>query len=213
MIDTDVIKQVTYLTLENGDSDATGTTLQTTMFSISQILASLNQRQWRFLRDTGCIATRTTIAAPAGQQRYTLPADYVDTLRLTFTPNGESTYALQRVDAWEIDNGQSDANYSSGEPVVWNESNMPTRTLQVAPLPINSGTLGQLYVAVNAALTGLGVALTVPDIFSWAITWGVVSDLLSSDGEGLDVKRAQYAESRYDQGVELCRIMIKGEAS
>jgi hypothetical protein len=93
---------------------------------------------------------------------------------------------------------------------VWNESTLPTRKLDIAPLPSNTGTLSHLYVAVSATLTGLGVPLVIPETFSWAITWGVIADLLSSDGEAFDPKRANYAESRYEQGVELCRLLIEG---
>lgn len=210
MTDTEILKDVTYRVLENGAADATGTSLMTSMFSISQMLASMNQRQWRFLKESGCIVQFETIPAPASQQTYTMGNDYIATVRLSYAENDGNRYALQRVDSWEIDNGSPEWNYSAGDPVVWNESTLPTREFNIAPLPINSGSLSHLYVAVTAALTGAGVALTIPDTFAWAIMWGVVADLLSSDGEALSIKLSEYAEQRFEQGVEMCRILMKG---
>lgn len=207
--DTEVLNAVIYRVMENGAADANGT-LMTSMFSVPQIVDAMNQRQWKFLKDTGCIASRQALPSPAGQPTYGLTNDYIDTLRLAYKPNGGQYYSLQRVDSWEIDNGSPEWNYSTGDPSVWNESTQPTRTLNVAPLPSNTGTLSHLYVAVSATLTGLGVALVIPETFSWAITWGVIADLLSSDGEAFDPKRASYAEQRYQQGVELCRLLIEG---
>lgn len=210
--DQTLIKQITYQTLENGDADATGTTLLTSMFSIDQIVAAMNQRQWKFLKDTGCVMTRESIAVTAGSPQYTLSNSYIDTRRLAFKSNasGSKYSSLLRSDAYEMDMGQTTWQTDSATPFLWQQMTLPTRGIEIAPLPSTGGTLSHLYVALSATLTGLGVELTVPDAFSWVILYGVLADLLGSDGEGLDVARASYCEQRYSQGVELCRLMIHG---
>ena|SRR5882672_5270958 len=61
-----------YRLLENGDNDAS-MTLLTNMFSLQEIIDSINRIQQQFLLETGLIVTRTTIPAVIGQAIYDLP--------------------------------------------------------------------------------------------------------------------------------------------
>src|SRR5438105_12608349 len=84
--DTDVIKEITYRVLENGDADADGVTLLTSMFSIPEIVDSMNRVQQKFMLDTGMILTRAApIPVTVGNDRYDLPTDNSAVVRVSYT--------------------------------------------------------------------------------------------------------------------------------
>lgn len=83
MLDTELLNNAIYRLLENGNADAAGTLL-TDMFTVPEIVDVLNQRQQKFLQDTGMVGVRTTIGANQGQSVYDLPADSIMPRRLTW---------------------------------------------------------------------------------------------------------------------------------
>lgn len=211
--DRELIYEAEYHLLENAGVDANGT-FSTIMFSVTQLLNALNDRQRRFIRDTGCIVTRATNAVIPGTSRYTLPTDYIKSARLTFQPVGSTIYALFEVDAWELDQGMTDWAYNTAAPTMYHESTTPTLTIELGKVPNGNGTLCLMYHALSTILTGVGDPLSIPDEFAWGIKYGAMADLLGSDGEGCDPKRATYCEQRYDQAVELARLLMhSAEAS
>lgn len=186
------------------------------MFDESQFIAALNDRQRRFLKDTGVVAkwgidgAGEELGGQAQISRYKLPSDWIETRRLTWTDSVDlNTYSLERSDAYELDATMSDWGFNSGPPIVYHESTIPTRTVEIAPAPRNAGQLGIIYTALSTVLDGSGIAMTVPDVFVPAIMWGAIGDLLGQDGEGHDPQRASYCYQRYDQGVELARLMLR----
>lgn len=72
-----------YRLLENGDNDAS-MTLLTNMFSMQEIIDSMNRIQQQFLLETGLIVTRTTIPAAIGQAIYDLPTDSIRPRRIAW---------------------------------------------------------------------------------------------------------------------------------
>lgn len=83
-LDTDGIRELTYKLLENGATDATGNSLLTSMFSIQEIVDSMNRVQQDFLLETGMIVTRTTITPAVGQSKYDLPSNSIRPRRVTW---------------------------------------------------------------------------------------------------------------------------------
>src|SRR6266850_1029962 len=183
VLDTELINSAIYRLLENGNADA-NLTLLSDMFTMTEIIDALNQRQQKFLLDTGIIGTRTTIAATQGVSQYDLPVDNIMPRRLTWITSGggggtgygvggygEGGYgvggtvagatitALTRVDSWELDNGQSDWPSDDSTPYV---------------------------------------------------LWGALADLLNHDGPAYDPVRGNYCEQRYQEGIELARLVRKG---
>lgn len=213
MTDLDLLKLATYMLLENGDADATGTTLITTQFSIAQMLEALNQRQRRFLKDTGLLQTQASIGGVANQSRYTLAQTAIDVRRAAWKPFGGSPKSMERVDAWELDNMLTGwPTDSAPAPEFWHDSTLPTLTIEVAKSPSDVGSIELLLTSLPATLGGAGTALDVPDEFAHAILFGALADLLSKDGEGSDPERAAYCEQRYEMGVELARVMLRSDA-
>lgn len=207
--DLELIKTMTYQLLENGSGEATGTSLLTSMFSIQQIIDSINNAQRRFMMDTAAIQIRSNIGGVAGQTRYTLPENYIQSRRLSWeTPAGVFT-GLVPSDTWQFDNGQSMWAQDAGTPVAYSESGLPTRTVEIAPTPIDTGTIGLLYVALSNNIDGTGIAMTVPDDYTPVIKWLALAQLFNADGVGYDPQRGSYCMSRYAEGVELCKVLFR----
>ncbi len=213
--DTDMIKDVTYRLLENGDADATGTSLLTDMFSITEIVDSMNRVQQKFMIDTGMILTRlgTPIPVTVGNGRYDLPTDNSAVVRVSLTnfeATAEVTRALTPTDTWELDTAINLWPSGADTPITWWQTTLAQQRLGIAPIPNNVGELNLLYVALAATLTGAGVNLTVPDDWAPYVLWGTLQELLSSDGPPFDPLRAQYCGRRYQEGVELARVVLGG---
>lgn len=121
-----------------------------------------------------------------------------------------SSTALTQVDTWELDNGMTEWGTDTGTPYAWHETTLPQQQIAIAPTPDDVGQIGLLYVALAAVLYGTGVALTVPDDWTPYILWGTLGELLGSDGPSYDPVRAQYCTRRFEEGVELARLVLGG---
>lgn len=210
--DLELLKRMTYALLENGDADATGTTLMTTQFSIQEMLDNANLIQQRFLRDCAPVVLRATQGSTPGQNRYSLPSDHIHTRRMTWQAQASGkAKALISTDSYQLDRGTSDWEQNSATPRYFNEgSNLPTLEFDLAKAPSAAGTIGLTYVPQPPTLTGAGVKLMVPDECESAILYGTLGELLSSEGEGYDPERADYCEKRYSLCVELANALIMG---
>jgi|SRR5215831_1991278 len=216
--DNDLLKLMCYMLLEgeNG-TDATGTTTLTTMFSISQFLAALNQRQERFLRDTAAVVTLVTLPTTPQIARYRLPDDWIHTRRLSWQANVATVlqplHALARVDSFQLDHGFLDWQQNFADPTCYNDgSDLPTLTVELAKAPANEGQMKLMYVAQPQTLANAPTALGVPDEFSWPILFGALADCLVAEGDSHDPQRGAFCESMYDLGVEMTRAMLEGRA-
>lgn len=206
-----VLNDLTYKLLENGKTDAAFPVLLSAMFNPQELIDTLNRVQQNFLLQTGMVITRTPITAQVGKQLYDLPADSIRPRRLTWTGTDLQTRVLTQADTWELDNGDlSSWQQSRGTPIAWQENQLQQQQVGIAPLPNTNGSIGLLYVALAATLSGLGVSFTVPDDWTPYVMYGALADLLSSDGDSFDPARAEYCQRRYDEGVELARLILGG---
>lgn len=211
VLDSEVANNTIYRLLENGAADAAFPALLTTMFTSTEIVDSMNRVQQRFLLDTGMHTVRTTFAGLAGQSQYALPTDSTRPRRLTWTDASDGlTRALTQVETWELDQGYQQWPSDAQIPIAWLEDDQPQQVVQLAATPVNPGVISLLYVQLATTLTGLGVALSIPDDWTPYVLWGTLAELLASDGPAFDPLRAQYASRRYEEGVELARIVLGG---
>jgi hypothetical protein len=121
-----------------------------------------------------------------------------------------ATHTLTEVDTWELDNGLHNWPTDRDIPIAWWETTLPQQQIGLAKAPSNDGVIGLLYVALAQTLTGAGVAFAVPDDWTPYIIYGTLAELLSSDGPSFDPVRAGYCSQRYNEGIELARIVLGG---
>lgn len=209
--DTYVANDVVYKLLENGAADAVFPFVLTDMFSPTEIIDSMNRVQQEFLLETGMIVTRTTITPQVGKAKYDLPTDSIRPRRVTWTDvSDDLTRTLTQVDTWELDNGANDWPSDRDIPIAWWETTLPQQQIAVSKTPTNDGTIGLLYIALAATLTGLGTLLAMPDDWSPYVLYGTLAELLGSDGPSFDPVRANYCSTRFQEGIELARIVLGG---
>ncbi len=73
------------------------------------------------------------------------------------------------------------------------------------------GRTGEAVVSDTVDLTvwpGKSRPLPIPNIFYPYVKYGVMADMLGKEGEGQDVGRAKYCEERFQEGIELAKMML-----
>lgn len=180
----------------------------TDQFSPGAILAALTRRRDQFLGDSACYLSAQVIpmgATPVG--RVTLPGGILDIRRLAWvdgTTTPPTSYALSREDEFTVGKFSPDW-FLPGIPTAYVTSVTLTFVIQVTPSPRVPGSLDIVSVSVGPTLTGLGVAVGVPDDLAMALVWGAMADLLGGDQPQSDPLRATYAEGVYQEFVSLAR--------
>jgi hypothetical protein len=184
----------------------------TDQFSLAQVQAAIQNRLNRFLGDSGLVISYVLqdlgAAPPIG--RIGLPTGTIDVRRVAFvdsTTNPATYTGLWKSSEWELNAFLQSWNQTPDVPQVWSQSVTNPDVIQLAPPPANTGKLELLLVSPGptANLAGNGVVLNVPDDFAWGVKWGAIADLLGADGQAKDITRAQYAEQRYQECVQLAK--------
>lgn len=180
-------------------------------WTASEVIGYANTRQQEFLKLTGILLTRATLSTIPQINRHTLPTAHITTHRVVYLSAAGVYTEIPRGDGYEADHGAADWPFNGTPvPAIYTDGEVPTTQIQTMPAASAIGVLQVLFVALPAILTGLGVALTVPDEFTPAIKWGIVSDMLGKVGRGQDPARAAWAEAQYQLGVEAAKVMLEG---
>jgi hypothetical protein len=124
------------------------------------------------------------------------------------TPAG--LYPLGRVDEWAEQAYDPGAEQNpTNPPSCYSVYATGPLQLRLVPPPSAPGSVDCLLVQAGPTLNlnpGAPVVLSIPDDLSPAIKWGVLSDLLSSDGQARDPVRAAYCEQRWKEFVQLATL-------
>jgi hypothetical protein len=208
--DQNVLNECQYALIETPNNGASwGSGLWTT----SEVINYLNQRQFDFLKRTALLMARATLNTIPQEVRQALPSDWITTQRVAWLDAGTNLITeVPRGDGWEADHGIPTWPYDNapGPPLLYTDGEVPNLQLEIMPPTQASGVLQILYVNLSATLSNSGVAFTVPDEWTPCIKWGVIADMLGKVGRGHDPQRASYAESRYQEGVEAAKLALQG---
>jgi hypothetical protein len=188
----------------------------TGQFLFSQIQDSLQNRINEWLGDTGANVTRnvqTVDTGPTGARVF-LPESVLDVRRAAWA-NQRGVYStLWRDDEFAQQAFRFGGNLTPADPpVTWAKFVIPPVGIEVYPIPANPGQLETLVVDAGpqigpdpATIISSPTVLAIPEDFVWGIVFGALSDLCSNDGPMRDLDRSQYAESRYQESVELYKL-------
>lgn len=207
VLDTEVLTNVLTSLLETPAPSGIWTT--------PQIVAYMNDRQRKFIGDSGITVMVAYQAGQSGQPRYPLPDNVVDIRRIAWAnvQDPAAYVELPRADAWEMDHGRTNwPSASDISPNVYMEDHLPSLTIEVNPVPTDAGDIELTASTDGIALTGAGIPLSIPDDFTPYIAWGVRADMLAAEYEGNDPARAAHCQQRYEEGIELARILVSGGA-
>lgn len=183
------------------------------LWSLPEVLAYWNQRQYRFLFETKLVAAELTFSWIPGQPQMDLPPDWIDTILVGWHDLAAGNWRpLPPTDLFEASHHLGpEGSITVGPPEAYRESDTPgTLSMGLSPVPIAPGEVTLLYVALSETLDGLGTYFTVPDDWVPYIKYGVYSDMLGKDGRGQDLLRSRYAEQRYMEGIVLAQSLLQG---
>jgi hypothetical protein len=195
---------------------------QSGIYTQAQALQFLNNRHRKLIGDT--LATCSILYQPAlAYTPYVALPQTLSTIRRVAWANRDTPLAyieLPPSDAWEQDHGY--ANWPSlvaRQPGAYMDDHLPSLTIQVVPQASNDGEIELTFSILPAELDGIGAApgnmgnpLSIPDDYSPYLAWGVRADLLQSEYEGNDPVRAAHAQARFEEGIELLRLLLEGES-
>lgn len=195
------------------EPDTAGATYASGIWTQAQVLQYLNDRQRKFLSESGISVMIVYQAGTANTSRYALPQNTIDVRRVSWANEAmPMTYIeLPRADAWELDHGVTGwPTKVATSPQVYMEDHEQSLTIEVNPIPNDIGEMELIATAQGRQMDGTGILLSVPDDYSPFIAWGVRADMLNGEYEGNDPVRAAHAEQRFMEGIELGRI-VTGE--
>lgn len=230
LTDRDLISLILYQLLEpqlTGGFAYQGTD----QFSLAQITQAIERRINRFMSATGCVVTRSihTISAPP-ISRVDLPNNLIDIRRLGWLTSSDDRTWDEATDAWDDDTSTWDTSVVVGYPLsredsftisaltrsgsvpgnpkVYAQSVLPPASIQIHPPPAINGALD---LCGTYSISGLApsvnpTTIRIPDDLIWGVRFGVLADLLSTDGQDPDPARASYCEGRFQQAVQLAKL-------
>lgn len=211
IVDRDALKDVQLALVE--DPVDSGESWTSGLWSVSEVISYLNQRQSEFLKLTGVRLTRASVTTVPQVQRHPLPSDWIATQRASFLASDGSRKVLTRSDPFELDHALPTWMHAEAtKPKVYTDGMLPTRTIEIAPKASDGGVLELLYVALGTSLSNTGVPFQVPAEFVSPVKWGVIASMLGKVGRANDPKRAEYAEMRFQEGVEAAKMILSGWA-
>ena len=212
--DRDIIQSVQYALLETAAVQTSWT--GTEQFTYTDITNALQNRLNQFLSDTGIVVNASTfgwniLIVPGGDLQQELPQSTIDIRRVAWLQNPPTPYYTT---LWREDERLFSAGFPlwPGQPQTPPESytimGPPPLTIRLEPPVSVNGSLDILTVdsvALDPAV--LPTILGIPDDLTPAIKWGTLADLLGKDGIASDITRSQFCEKRYQQYVQLARLL------
>ena len=189
----------------------------TEMFTLDDLTNAIQRRRDQFLLETGTVlGVRTVPVPPAPIGRVSLPEAVADVRRAAWvTPEGVVT-VLWRSDIGAFNSFAFGWSTNPETPAAYSQVTSLPVQLQLSPVPSDIGTLSMLTVDSGAVLAPqtAPTVLNVPQDFAWVVKFGALADLLSREGQGRDVDRATYCQSRWTDGLRLARLsstVLNGE--
>lgn len=208
MLDTEILTEIQLVTLEGlGDG---GVTWPSGMWTAVEVRGYLNQRQNQFLAETGLVwTTDETPVVPgvAAQQR---PEDWVASCQTAYKGSNGQYVLLEPTDLRQLDLAHPEwpSTASLEPPVGVYEVEGETLVDYLAPIPLDpQALLERYYVALGETLTGDGVPFAVPDEFVATIKYGALAEMFGKVGPAGNPVLAEMAEERWQEGVELGKLM------
>lgn len=182
------------------------------LWTYEEVHKVLEYRIHRFLLETGILRKEAYRDAGLGSTEIDVPQDAIEIRRVEFqySDRRKKPRGLFRIDTQQSDSGIVDWDDSTGEPHSYIEDPMVnSMTIRMVPPPDSGGIAGIRYVPMPSLDQAIICEpLPIPRMFTWAIKWGVIADLLKKEGEANDPVRAQAAEDMYQFGVDIAKHLV-----
>lgn len=207
--DRQILSELQRTCLENTGDE--GLSWPSTMWTLVEVLGYLNQRQNRFLAETLLIWSVGQASILPGQAQQPRPLDWVAAVQTAYKGNGLPFRLLERTDLRQLDLSRPGwpGTTTSDTPAGVYEVEGDTLTDYVVPIPLDAAaSLERYYVAMGIPLLQTpATSFTVPEEFVATIKYGALAEMFSKVGPTANPVLAQMAEERWQEGVELGKLM------
>lgn len=188
-----------------------GVTWQHGLWTPEEVSQALYQRLQRFVYEAELTRKEATSTGTTG--RIDKPQDLLVLKRVEweYTDHRKRPRGLTRIDYKQADQAYPGWEDTHAEPNSFAEKpSSRNPDLFLVPPPNDQGVTWMRYVPQHN-FEGDCPNLGIPRMFTWAIKWGVIADLLHKEGEANDPVRAAAAEELFTLGVKLARLLIGEE--
>lgn len=206
----DACTAIEYSLMETPTPDFTSAWSGTEQLSFADISSAIERRRNQFLVETGQIITvADLVPVTSGNGRIALEDTFIDVRRVAWKSIDGIFTNLWKVDEVTLNRRLVGWNRNANTPQSYSIVVTPETSVQLGPVPIDSGNLHILAAESPAAidLTDSASLVGVFEDFVPAVLWGARAEILSRDGPSKDEQRAAYGEQRFREGVELAKIM------
>lgn len=195
------------------ETDDAGLSWPSGLWTVAEVIAYMNERQQRFMRETGIFyGLSNGIPAAGPSLDYPLPTDCGTIIRITWVGADGQTRGLDPLTSFQFDSLMKDwAQRSATRPIGYmTQADVPNGYFRVGP---GISTLGQffvLYLPVPDAVSGRGDTLVMPIEYLMMYRFGVLCDMLSKPGRGQDLARARVCQWWWDLGITAAKARLAG---
>lgn len=206
VLDTDLLAEI-QLTLQED------TTFSNGLWSLTEVLAYFNQRQYRFLSETKILASTAFVPWVAGSPQMPLPTDWIATITASWHDFATGLWTpLPPSSFFETDHmGSPEDGATLAMPQAFRELDTTDNlVIGLTPIPLSAGEMELIYVALSQILDGTGQQFDIPDDWVPYLKYGVYADMLGKQGRGQDLLRAKYCDQRYQEGIALAQALLDG---
>lgn len=202
----DIVTEIDFHCFElPGGVAGTGLTSQ---FNVTSIVNAVVRARNRLVMDAGLpLSTTTTAFTGAPDGRIEIDENIVYLRHGYWNAPSGAWSPLRPTDAWAQDAYSPLWTLEPGLPFAFSQSVTPPLDVQLFPLPNTTGTIEWLVARTlnfDDPIT-VETLLNIPDEFAHAVKYSALADLFTMDGEANDPQRADYAERRYLQTVEIAK--------
>jgi len=209
--DTDVYGWMQYLLLEPQNPVFNPASPPTTLqFQIADFTQAVQRKRDEFLMRTGCTRIIETINVNPLTPTISLPEKVIQALRGYWLPiAGGVPFPLVRINEYAAQTFSPFSQQNPGNPQSFSAGTDPQLIVNLYPPPSIPGVIEFITIEAQGALGISGVGgvspfpLFIPQDFAPALMWGAFADILGSGMEQQDESRAQYAQQRFEQFVQL----------
>ena len=205
--DQELLNEIQYALLETPNN---GASISSGLWTPTEIISYLNDRQRQLLRDTGVVAKTSIVGGAIGQHRFEAPEDCITVRRVAWHDESGTIKELVRSDQWDFDNLGGVWGMNRSTPKFFTDATLPSQVFEVMPAPTRAGYFQIVYLAIETSLSNSGIRVSVPDELSPYLKWGALADCLSKAGPAQDLIRAAYCEERFAEGLGLAKVMLLG---
>ncbi len=207
MTDQSLLTELQFALLEEPDG---GQSFLSEIWVREEVLDAVNGAERQLLRTTQLLITRAEVPFLAGSTVMALPTNWLATVMLVWRSTANVRYPLAALDSTEVNLGEPLWEINLDTPKGYLDSDFPSLTLRLAPIPSEDGTVELLYVAVPTATNGNGRSFTVPDDYISAVKYGALETLLGKVGRLQDPERAAYCRQRAEMTQVAADIILGG---